>query len=213
MTFLHNPTQWKSVLAKHGDCSGTKTHLSHPTVSTLKSCQNVFVGMHFSTSEYAALGRIIYFPDSHITSYYWQHGDCWNVKYLDYVCALVLLFEPVKKKQKKNLRTCTKQYFYISIIASPRNRLSSWLWQGRNLSSGDEWACQIRDGLIVSIDSRFNLIDWITSSDAWTDICSLVTTWSGMSLFVCLHFSLWTVITIDSVAEEQDSKNNNKKTC
>lgn len=139
-----------------------------------------------------------YFPNSLITSVW---------KYLENVFASGLLFELVKGK-KKNVHTCTKQYFYISISASPRNEFSGWLWQGGNLSSGDEWACQIRDGLIVSIDSRFNLIDWITGSDAWTDICSLVTTWSGMSIFVCLHISLWTVITIDGAAEEQASRSN-----
>lgn len=162
MTFLHNLTQCKSVLAKHGDCSGTKTHLSHPTVSTLKSCQNVFVGMHFSTSEYAVLGRIIYFPDSHITSYYWQHGDWWNVKYLDYVCALVLLFEPVKKKTKKTCAPAQNNTFIFQSLHLPGTG-----WAAGSDKEGichrvmngpvrleTVWSCLLTPGLISLIESQ-----------------------------------------------------------
>ena len=46
---------------------------------------------------------------------------------------------------------------------------------GRNLPRGDEWACQIRDNLIMSIDCKFNFTDRIVSGDACADICSLIT--------------------------------------
>lgn len=50
---------------------------------------------------------------------------------------------------------------------------------GKDLPLGDEWACRIRDNLIMSIDSKFNFTDHIMSSEACTDICSVITTWPG----------------------------------
>lgn len=189
-----------------------KHHLAHLTMF-FKSYQSVFPGMCcffvfvFFLRVYSKRSECVcVLTNSLITSCSWRHewaAECFRFR--ECVCFTVTLWV-CRWKRKKKVHTCTKQSFYISISASPRNKLSGRLWQGRNLSLGDEWACQIRDGLIVSIDCRFNHIDWITGSDAWTDICSLVTTWCHMSLFVCLHFSLCAVITIDGAAESWKKK-------
>lgn len=128
-------------------------------MSTFKSCKKVFVGMHLSTSEYVALGRIIYFPDSLITSY-WQHGDCWNVKYLEYVCASGLLFEPVKKK-----KICTPAQNNTFIFQSAHLHGTGWAAgfdkegichrvMNEPVRLETVWSCLLTPGLISLIESR-----------------------------------------------------------
>lgn len=54
---------------------------------------------------------------------------------------------------------CFKPSFSILISTALQSRLIGCCWQGRNTSLCDEWACQISDSLIMSIDSKFNLTD------------------------------------------------------
>lgn len=111
------------------------------------------------------------------------------------------------KEEKKAVHTCTKQSLYISISASPRNKRRCWQWHGRichqvmnePVRLETVWSCPLIPGLITLIESG-----------AATREQTYVARYNLVPLFVCFHFSLRTVITIDGAAEEQHSRNNSE---
>lgn len=163
MTFLHNPTQWKSVLSKHGDCLETKTHLSHPTMSTFKSCQKVFVGNAFKYVWVCGTGQNYLFSrQSHhillLTT--WWLLKC---KIFRVCVCLRLTFWACKKINKKKICAPAQNNTFIFQSA----HLHGTGWAAGSDKEGichrvmnepvrleTVWSCLLTPGLISLIESR-----------------------------------------------------------